>query len=51
MLSTRSVEFALYILALVTAVVRRMLKTQKTLGIISRVPSNRIKSLFVMFKT
>ena len=46
-----SVEFALYTLALVAAVVRRMLKTQVTLENISRVLLNLIKSLlFVMFE-
>ena len=46
-----SVEFSLYTLALVAAVVRRMLKTQITLGNISRVLLNLIKCLiFVMFK-
>ena len=48
--ATRSLKFDLYTLALVAAVVRRMLKTQVTLGNISGVLLNLIKSLiFVMF--
>ena len=41
----RSVEFDLYTLALVAAVVRRKLKTRVTLGNISRVLLKLIKSL------
>ena len=49
--ATHSVEFTLYTLALVAVVVRRMLKTRITIGNISRVLLNLIKSLmFVMFK-
>ena len=47
---TRSLEFTLSTLALVAAVVRRMLKTRVTLGNISRVLLNLFKRLiFVMF--
>ena len=46
-----SVEFALYTFVLVAAVVRRMLKTQVTVGNIFPVILNLIISLiFVMFK-
>ena len=49
--ATHSVEFALYTLAVVVAVVRRMLKTRVTLRNISLVLLNLIKSLtFIMFK-
>ena len=41
----RSVGFDLYTLALVAAVIRRMLKTQVTLGNISHVLLDPIKSL------
>ena len=41
----RSVGFDLYTLALVAPVVRRMLKTQVTLGNISHILLNLIKSL------
>ena len=48
---TRSLEFTLSTLALVAAVVRRMLKTRVTLGNISRVLLNLTKRLiFAMFK-
>ena len=48
---TRSLEFTLSTLALVAAVVRKMLKTWVTLGNISRVLLNLTKRLiFVMFK-
>ena len=47
----RSVEFDLYTLTLVAAVVRRMVKTWVTWRNISRVLLNLIKSLiFAMFK-
>ena len=50
-LSMRSVEFDLYTLALVAVVVRRMLKTRVTLGNVSRVLLNLIKSLILaLFK-
>ena len=49
--ATRSLKLALYTIALVAAVVRRMLKSRVALGNISRVLLNLIKSLiFVMFK-
>ena len=43
----RSLEFSLSKLALVAAVVRRMLKTRVTLGNISRVLLNLFKRLFL----
>ena len=47
----RSVKFDLYTLVLVAVVVRRILKTRVTLGSVSRVLLNLIKSLiFAMFK-
>ena len=47
----RFVEFDLYTIALVAVVVRRMLKIQITLGRVSRVLLNLIKSLILaMFK-
>ena len=49
--ATHSIKVALYTLALVAVVVRRMLKTRVTRGNISHVLLNLIKSLtFVMFK-
>ena len=42
-LATRSVEFALHTLALAAVVVRRMVKTQVTVGNISRALLNLIK--------
>ena len=42
--ATRSLELAIYTIALVAAVVRRMLKTRVALGNISRVLLNLIKS-------
>ena len=48
---TRSLEFTLFTLALLAAVVRKILKTRVTLGNISRTLLNKTKRLiFVMFK-